>query len=115
MALGTQCSLPEHAAVLPPRERREKERLQLADLVGRNLTYLSQLEGLDFKLYQVGPGGLWTAAWVVPPDSHPEGAEWQGRLAASTTASRLCWQTAGGLHEGLGWARGQRCKGVRHG
>ena len=62
-------TLPEDADVLAPRERREKERLQLADLVGRNLTYLSQLEGLDFKLYQVRPGSLWTAAWVVPLDS----------------------------------------------
>ena len=30
-----------------------KERQQLADLVGKNLTYLSQLEGLDFPLYKV--------------------------------------------------------------
>lgn len=35
------------------RERREKERQQLADLVGKNLTYISQLEGLDFPLYKV--------------------------------------------------------------
>lgn len=35
------------------RERREKERQQLADLVGKNLTYMSQLEGLDFPLYRV--------------------------------------------------------------
>ncbi len=35
------------------RERKEGERQQLADLVGKNLTYISQLEGLDFKLYQV--------------------------------------------------------------
>jgi hypothetical protein len=35
------------------RERREKERQQLADLVGKNLTYISQLEGLDFELYKV--------------------------------------------------------------
>ena len=35
------------------RERREKERQQLADLVGKNLTYLSQLEGLTFELYKV--------------------------------------------------------------
>lgn len=34
------------------KEKREKERQQLADLVGKNLTYLSQLDGLDFKLYQ---------------------------------------------------------------
>ena len=33
------------------REKREKERQQLADLVGKNLTYLSQLDGLDFTLY----------------------------------------------------------------
>ena len=37
------------------RERREKERQQLADLVGRNLTYASQLDGLDSQLYQVRP------------------------------------------------------------
>ena len=35
------------------RDRREKERQQLADLVGKNLTYLSQLDGLNFELYQV--------------------------------------------------------------
>ena len=32
-------------------ERRERERAQLADLVGRNLTLLSQLEGLGFEAY----------------------------------------------------------------
>ena len=36
------------------RDRREKERAQLADLVGKNLTYISQLEGLDYDLYVVG-------------------------------------------------------------
>jgi hypothetical protein len=38
------------------REKREVERQQLADLVGRNLTYISQLDGLGFDLYsqQVG-------------------------------------------------------------
>jgi Vacuolar protein sorting-associated protein 35 len=34
------------------RERREVERQQLADLVGKNLTYVSQLDGLDFMLYK---------------------------------------------------------------
>lgn len=38
--------------MFPPRDRREKERQQLADLVGKNLTYVSQLDGLDFTLYQ---------------------------------------------------------------
>ena len=33
-------------------EQREKERAQLADLVGKNLTQLSQLEGLNFELYR---------------------------------------------------------------
>jgi vacuolar protein sorting-associated protein 35 len=33
-------------------EQREKERGQLADLVGKNLTQLSQLEGLTFQLYR---------------------------------------------------------------
>ena len=33
-------------------EQREKERSQLADLVGKNLTQLSQLEGLTFELYR---------------------------------------------------------------
>ena len=37
------------------RDRREKERAQLADLVGKNLTYISQLEGLDYDLYLVRP------------------------------------------------------------
>ena len=43
----------EPARVLPYRDRKEGERQQLADLVGKNLTYISQLEGLDFKLYKV--------------------------------------------------------------
>jgi hypothetical protein len=34
------------------REKRERERQQLADLVGKNLTYLSQLDGLTFPLYR---------------------------------------------------------------
>lgn len=33
-------------------ELRERERSQLADLVGKNLTQLSQLEGLEFELYR---------------------------------------------------------------
>ena len=33
------------------RERREKERLELRDIVGKNLTVLSQLEGVDIKTY----------------------------------------------------------------
>jgi hypothetical protein len=33
------------------REKREKERQQLADLVGKNLTYVSQLDGLGYDLY----------------------------------------------------------------
>ena len=33
------------------RDKREVERQQLADLVGRNLTYISQLEGLGFDMY----------------------------------------------------------------
>ncbi len=41
------------------RERREKERQQLADLVGKNLTYMSQLEGLDVQLYQARPRSFW--------------------------------------------------------
>lgn len=32
--------------------QRERERAQLADLVGKNLTQLSQLEGLSFELYR---------------------------------------------------------------
>lgn len=39
------------------REKRVKERQQLADLVGKNLTYISQLEGLDFPLYKVSLAG----------------------------------------------------------
>lgn len=49
------------------RERREKERQQLADLVGKNLTYLSQLEGLDFKVYKV-------RGWHTPKDNIQAGA-----------------------------------------
>ena len=33
------------------RERREKERLELRDIVGKNLTVLSQLEGVDIEMY----------------------------------------------------------------
>ncbi len=33
------------------REKREQERQQLQDLVGKNLTYLSQLDGLGYDLY----------------------------------------------------------------
>jgi len=33
------------------RAAREKERQQLADLVGKNLTYVSQLDGLSFEMY----------------------------------------------------------------
>lgn len=32
-------------------EKRESERKMLQDLVGKNLTYLSQLDALDFNLY----------------------------------------------------------------
>ncbi|EIE25972.1 vacuolar protein sorting-associated protein 35, partial [Coccomyxa subellipsoidea C-169] len=42
----------QHQGSGKDRERKEGERQQLADLVGKNLTYISQLEGLDFKLYQ---------------------------------------------------------------
>ena len=35
-----------------PQERREKERQELRDLVGKNLLVLSQLEGVDLELYQ---------------------------------------------------------------
>ncbi|KAI7841140.1 hypothetical protein COHA_005110 [Chlorella ohadii] len=34
------------------REKRDRERSQLSDLVGKNLTYLSQLDGLTFQLYR---------------------------------------------------------------
>jgi len=34
------------------RKARDAERQQLADLVGKNLTYLSQLDGLDFDTYR---------------------------------------------------------------
>lgn len=41
----------QHQGTARDREKREVERQQLQDLVGRNLTYLSQLDGLDFDLY----------------------------------------------------------------
>lgn len=34
------------------KERREKDRNELRDLVGKNLLVLSQLEGVDLALYQ---------------------------------------------------------------
>ncbi|KAK9808922.1 hypothetical protein WJX72_006449 [[Myrmecia] bisecta] len=42
----------QHQGSQRDKDRREKERQQLADLVGKNLTYLSQLDGLDFTLYK---------------------------------------------------------------
>ena len=47
------------------RDRKEGERQQLADLVGKNLTYISQLEGLDFRLYKAHSPSMRT----VPPVS----------------------------------------------
>eukprot|EP00882_Tetradesmus_deserticola_P010497 GHRQ01011088.1.p1 GENE.GHRQ01011088.1~~GHRQ01011088.1.p1 ORF type:complete len:692 (+),score=352.67 GHRQ01011088.1:265-2340(+) len=41
----------QHQGVARDRDRREKERQQLQDLVGKNLTYISQLDGLSFELY----------------------------------------------------------------
>jgi vacuolar protein sorting-associated protein 35 len=41
----------QHQGPARDREKREKERQQLQDLVGRNLTLLSQLDGLSFELY----------------------------------------------------------------
>ncbi|KDD73497.1 vacuolar protein sorting-associated protein 35, partial [Helicosporidium sp. ATCC 50920] len=41
-----------HQGTAADRRRREAERAQLADLVGKNLTYLSQLDGLNFALYR---------------------------------------------------------------
>lgn len=44
------------------RDRKEGERQQLADLVGKNLTYISQLEGLDFTLYKAHSPSMLTAS-----------------------------------------------------
>lgn len=41
----------QHQGSARDKEKREKERQQLQDLVGKNLTYLSQLDGLDYDLY----------------------------------------------------------------
>ena len=41
----------QHQGSARDREKREAERQQLQDLVGKNLTYLSQLDGLDYDLY----------------------------------------------------------------
>lgn len=48
VAFGT---MPYAQGSVRDRDRREKERQQLADLVGKNLTYISQLDGLGFELY----------------------------------------------------------------
>ena len=55
--LGVLCCLQSllSSTARACRDRREKERAQLADLVGKNLTYISQLEGLDYALYLVRP------------------------------------------------------------
>eukprot|EP00775_Hariotina_reticulata_P005658 gene5658-5897_t len=41
----------QHQGAARDREKREKERQQLQDLVGKNLTYISHLDGLTFELY----------------------------------------------------------------
>ncbi|GAX84024.1 hypothetical protein CEUSTIGMA_g11449.t1 [Chlamydomonas eustigma] len=41
----------QHQGNARDKEKREQERQQLQDLVGKNLTYLSQLDGLDYELY----------------------------------------------------------------
>mmetsp|Transcript_10243 Transcript_10243/g.17835 ORF Transcript_10243/g.17835 Transcript_10243/m.17835 type:complete len:833 (-) Transcript_10243:476-2974(-) len=41
----------QHQGSVRDKEKREKERQQLADLVGKNLTYISQLDGLGYELY----------------------------------------------------------------
>mmetsp|Transcript_27157 Transcript_27157/g.69109 ORF Transcript_27157/g.69109 Transcript_27157/m.69109 type:complete len:847 (-) Transcript_27157:307-2847(-) len=41
----------QHQGSVRDREKRERERGQLADLVGKNLTYVSQLDGLGYELY----------------------------------------------------------------
>uniref|UniRef100_A0A7R9YYL8 Vacuolar protein sorting-associated protein 35 n=1 Tax=Chlamydomonas euryale TaxID=1486919 RepID=A0A7R9YYL8_9CHLO len=41
----------QHQGSARNREKRETERQQLQDLVGKNLTYLSQLDGMTYELY----------------------------------------------------------------
>jgi hypothetical protein len=48
------------------RAAREKERQQLADLVGRNLTYVSQLDGLDFARSLSATPLCWHSVRIVP-------------------------------------------------
>eukprot|EP00898_Chlorokybus_atmophyticus_P001468 jgi/Chlat1/2321/Chrsp17S02605 len=42
----------QHQASARERQKREKERSELRDLVGKNLLVLSQLDGVDLELYQ---------------------------------------------------------------
>ncbi|KAG2501801.1 hypothetical protein HYH03_000301 [Edaphochlamys debaryana] len=42
----------QHQGSARDKDKRERERQQLQDLVGKNLTYLSQLDGLSFELYR---------------------------------------------------------------
>mmetsp|Transcript_33662 Transcript_33662/g.79874 ORF Transcript_33662/g.79874 Transcript_33662/m.79874 type:complete len:844 (+) Transcript_33662:247-2778(+) len=42
----------QHQGAMHEKERREKERQQLQDLVGKNLVLLSQLEGMDLAMYE---------------------------------------------------------------
>lgn len=42
----------QHQGAMRDKERREKERQQLQDLVGKNLVLLSQLEGMDLEMYE---------------------------------------------------------------
>eukprot|EP00873_Tetraselmis_striata_P040298 jgi/Tetstr1/460562/TSEL_000487.t1 len=42
----------QHQGAMRDKERRERERQQLQDLVGKNLVLLSQLEGMDMEMYE---------------------------------------------------------------
>lgn len=49
----TRVVSPTSCPGLDAQERREKERQQLADLIGKNLVLLSQLEGMGIGMYQL--------------------------------------------------------------
>jgi vacuolar protein sorting-associated protein 35 len=42
----------QHQGLVRDKEKREKERSELRDLVGKNLHVLSQLEGVDLEMYR---------------------------------------------------------------
>lgn len=67
----------QHQGGTADQGRRETERRELADLVGKNLTYLSQLEGLTFAAYRDLVLPRWVQSERGRPASPPS-KSWRG-------------------------------------